>query len=158
VTEIEYGKKIILLMLALFIGIFPHAEASPGSNQVDLFDVEQGKPIWATKNTEDIRMETLKWVRSINGFYEGDPSELNFKKGEYCLRIPTNRIRVKNKIMDTTIQDVFLNLGDDHEPFLLLFDVKWPARYFVLFGADVRSFLKELGIWKIVESKKYNFQ
>lgn len=147
-------KRVMLLALLLFVGLSSLAGATPEINNVDLFEIEQGKVVWETNNSDTIQNEAKKWIDSIKGFYDVE-TILDLGKDGYCLRIPTEPIRVKNELMDTTIQDVFLYLGKDHKPLLLLFDVRWPARYLMHFSADVRPYLKKLGIWKFVNDKKY---
>ncbi|KIL39068.1 hypothetical protein SD70_22325 [Gordoniibacillus kamchatkensis] len=149
-------KTVIALTFAFFTFVYHYAWAAPEFGDVDLFDMERGKPIWSINNSQAIQKETLQWISSISCFYRGDLSELNFKEGEYCLRIPTYPIRVENDMMNVVIQDVYLYLGDNHAPILLLFDVNWPKRYAVQFRTDVRPFIKELGIWAIVKSKIYS--
>jgi hypothetical protein len=148
-------KKAILLIVALLLFVPSIQGAMPDKHQIDLFEIGRAEPLWSAPNTEAIQHETHRWVRTITGFYEGNLSEVNFARGEYCLRVPTEPIRVKNEIIDTTIQNVFLYLGDGHKPALLLFDVDWPARYLVYFDADVRPFLKKLGIWETLKGKRY---
>jgi hypothetical protein len=116
--------------------------------------MKEGKIIWETNNSEEIQTEVKKWIDSIQSFHE-IKNLMELARDGYCLRIPTNPIKIKNDIMDTTIQDVFLYLGEDHEPVLLLFDIEWPVRYLVHISADVRPLLKKLGIWDFVNGKKY---
>lgn len=144
----------MLLTFFLFVCLSSVTGATPEISKVDLFEIEHGKVVWETNNSDAIQKEAKMWIDTIKASYEVE-TLLDLGKDGYCLRIPTEPIRVENELMDTTIQDVFLYLGKDHKPVLLLFDVRWPARYLVYFSADIRPFLKELGIWRFVDDKKY---
>ncbi len=143
------ARKILMILLA--IGLVSSGTAQASSlPKVDLFDTRKGKAIQEFENSPVVQAEVELWLQSISGFADRT-NVLEFQNG-YCLRIPTSPVQVKNKWIDTSIQDVFLILDPTHKPVLLIFDVNWPKRYFVDFSYDVRPFLKKLGIWETVKS------
>lgn len=147
--------KRFMLLTFFYLFVFPPLQGLLRKSVRSIYSkLSMGRSLWETNNSDAIQIEAKMWIDTIKASYEVE-TLLDLGKDGYCLRIPTEPIRVENELMDTTIQDVFLYLGKDHKPVLLLFDVRWPARYLVYFSADIRPFLKELGIWRFVDDKKY---
>lgn len=46
--------KRIAIILVLCFGFSSSIQATPERNEIDLFDMSQGKPVWSTSNSESV--------------------------------------------------------------------------------------------------------
>ncbi|QQZ64565.1 hypothetical protein JI735_34610 (plasmid) [Paenibacillus sonchi] len=141
-------RKVLPILFAM--GLLTSIAQASSLPMVDLFDIRKGEAIQEFESSHVVQAEARLWLQSISGFADRT-NILEFQHG-YCLRIPIFPVQVKNKWINASIQDVFLILDPTHKPVLLIFDVKWPKRYFMDFSHDARPFLKKLGIWETVKS------
>ena len=134
-------------------GIIPFISSSQGlvsDKPIEIFDIVKGQVIKKVKSTQSIQDQTLRYLDRISGL----SVNVNvFPDKGYIVRIPISpKVQVKNHWLNDNgihaVDEVFVMLPAQDNPYLLLFDDRSRPYCFVFIGTlDV--LLKELGFYPI---------
>lgn len=133
-----YRKSIVCMLMLIFL-FSGQSITQANGNQIEVFDVKQGKITKHIPNTEAIQKEVRQFISTIQGL---SPSVRIEPRDGMAYKIPVQPpINYQGKWFSTLIDEVFLMIGTNEEPRLLIFDDE-NRPYVVLFKHDISGFLK----------------
>ncbi|OMF33803.1 hypothetical protein BK133_13510 [Paenibacillus sp. FSL H8-0548] len=114
-----------------------------GLKPVQVFDVAAGKVVKTIPNDAQFQTLAASWVGSITGLA---PQVTNDESCSYVYRVPLEKaVTIKSNDISVVSDDLFLFNCKDKPPLLLVFDEK-RRPYLFLFKADIKPFIKKVGI------------
>lgn len=111
-------KKIaVILIIILIVPSCVHAQQV---KYVEIFSPKQNKVIKKVKLTPEIEKLTLDYLNNIDSLYgKLDP----VTEDGYAIKVPFSKpITIKNKWINSTLNEVFLLIPEKEPPFILLFE------------------------------------
>lgn len=134
------NKKSILLLFMIILIVGGHQSITKATgNNIEVFDIKQGKIIKYAPNTEAIQKEVRQFISTIKGL---SPSVRIEPRDGMAYKIPVQPpLNYQGKWFSTIIDEVFLMVGTKEEPRLLVFDDE-NKPYVFEFKHDVNGFLK----------------
>jgi hypothetical protein len=109
---------------------------------IEIFDVSKGKVVKTLESTSVIQQETKKYLEGITGLYIRVKA---LPENGFIVRVPLEPpVKIKNKWIDATLDEVFIIFPLDKAPYLLILD-KAARPYFYTFTGDTSELLKNLG-------------
>lgn len=129
-------KSILYLLMLIFL--CSSQSYAQGSN-IEVMDIKQGKIIKSIPNTEEIQKEVRQFILTIKGL---SPSVRIEPRDGMAYKIPVQPpVNYQGKWFSTLIDEVFLMVGTNEEPRLLIFDDE-NKPYVVVFKHDISGFIK----------------
>ncbi len=108
---------------------------------VEVFSIEQGKVIETIPSNASIQKEAARYLANITGIYRKvSPMP---KKGT-MIKIPLSpEVQVKNRWVDTKVNQVIVVISKKEKPFLMIFDDENNLHLFT-FKGDAKTLLSKL--------------
>ncbi|MEK3881397.1 hypothetical protein [Paenibacillus sp. PL2-23] len=146
----------LVLLLGALAGAPAHAEGSTDGGKhadassqeealrpVQVFDVAAGKVVKTIPNDKKFQKMASKWTASITGLA---PQLTAGQACTYVYRIPLAKpASITTGNISLTASDLFLFYCKDQPPMLLTFDDQRKP-YLFLFQADIKPFIKKVGL------------
>ncbi|GIN61021.1 hypothetical protein J27TS8_10140 [Robertmurraya siralis] len=135
-------RKILSLVVLLTLFIFS-LQVNAKAIQIEIFHINKGKVIKEEPSTDHIQREVVTILEGITDVYRGfEPIP---QKG-YMVKIPLeNAVEVKNKWLNTSVNEVILIFPEYENPHLMVFGAE-NSHYFFHFDTSVDEILSELGL------------
>ena len=134
-------RAILILIIILLPSANIHAEEY---KKVEIFDIDKGKVVKVVKSNSKIQKAAVSYINEITGIY------CKFKpipdKG-YGIKISLQpSVTIKNKWIDTVIDEVIIIIPKDEDPpFLIIYENKDKLLCFT-FKGDIDILLKKLSL------------
>ncbi|MCC3357034.1 hypothetical protein [Bacillus sp. REN16] len=132
-------KKVLVGIFVLQL-ISTHAVAET-NQQVQIFDISQGKVIKYVEVTTDLQQEVEKFLEGISGVY----AKYNpIPNQGFMIRIPLEpNIMVRSQWFDDLVDEVTIIFPKQENPYLMVFDDENNS-YFLTFTGDTTKLLSLL--------------
>lgn len=120
-------------ILILFIMIL-HPQVIHADNQeyIEIFDPQQNKVVEKVPLSEEINNMVADWIKDIAEIY----TTVNpIRDDGYAIRFPLNpAIEMKNKWMNTTVEEIYLIIPEKDPSFLIVFETENKPVFFLFPG------------------------
>ncbi|WP_338753185.1 hypothetical protein [Bacillus sp. FJAT-52991] len=132
-------KKLVACFLAVMFITF--SASAQEARLVEVFSIEQEKVIKTVPSNASIQKEAANYLANITDIYR---KVSPIPKEGTMVKIPLSpEVQVKNRWVDTKVNQVIVVIGKNEEPFLMIFDDKNNLHLFT-FKGDVKTLLSKL--------------
>ncbi|PAQ14935.1 hypothetical protein CD798_08800 [Bacillaceae bacterium SAOS 7] len=132
-------KKLVACFLTVMLIAFSASAQEP--RLVEVFNIEQGKVSQTIPSSTSIQKEAASYLANITDIYR---KVSPIPKEGTMVKIPLSpEVQVKNRWVNTKVNEVIVVIGKEEEPFLIIFDDKNKIHLFT-FKGDVKKLLSQL--------------
>lgn len=113
-------KKLLLILALFIILLHPQFIHAKGHEPIEIFDPQQNRVVKTIEPNKEINNMVEKWINEAEGIYPAiDP----IKDDGYAIRFPLDpAIQVKNKWLNTIIEEIYLIIPEKGPAFFIVFE------------------------------------